>query len=80
MRARLVSFTLCASAWLLVTGCTPPDPPASGAEASLSVREREDATLPPVPEVADRLLDLFDDRDLKAVVRRALGDPGPFEG
>ena len=36
------------------------------------LRERYDATPPPVPEVADRLLDLFDDRELKAVVRRAL--------
>jgi NodT family efflux transporter outer membrane factor (OMF) lipoprotein len=61
---------------LLVAGCTAPPRLSDGAPESLALTGSYKAPVPPVPEVADGLLDLFDNAQLNTVVKRALaGNP-----
>jgi NodT family efflux transporter outer membrane factor (OMF) lipoprotein len=67
-------------ACLLLASCASPGPFAPGASSSLEIPARCDASAPPVPQVANSLLGLFDDARLRSTVRQTLSNNPDLKG
>ncbi len=57
---------------LVLASCSAPGPLAPGAASSLEIPARYDSGPPPVPQISDSLLDLFNDSRLRTTVRQTL--------